>query len=478
MRIETSKIKVLDGQNRDNSDKSIIQSVEKEGVLVPLLVYQDKENPESYILVAGHRRLASAIHFGLKDVPVELITEDQSEKARALENLDRKGLHPLDEAMEIRTLQSQGYDNSVISAMLGIGISKLRRRSQLNNLIPEVREDFKQGKMNAAVAEEYSVMDPKDQKAVWKEVHDRGWGSTSPRDVREEYLRSRGFSLSECPETFLKMSPSCAKCPKNLAADDVLFEGSDGSCTDGKCYCGKISRLMEKEGITSLCASEYTSDKKRIELLNKSGISAAIDRNYWRYNSKKDEKFKVPKMSIYGKVLYDIAAEKPKEVNPDAAERMKELEKLYKNDLKELYANLQKMVFEHVDAYMSKKHKDERFPDNDERVVLAKRVLSDNDMALRVFITGRQISPKEDPMQGADNRKIFALALFLIATECQRYCVVNPERVDLSYSKLLLPKSMEIEDLFQLKTSKAKKKVLELQQEMEGYLKEYRELSK
>ena len=35
MRIETSKIKVLDGQNRDNSDKSIIQSVEKEGVLVP-----------------------------------------------------------------------------------------------------------------------------------------------------------------------------------------------------------------------------------------------------------------------------------------------------------------------------------------------------------------------------------------------------------------------------------------------------------
>ena len=90
MRIATNLIRVLDGQNRDNSDKSIIESVGKEGVLVPLLVHCDPETAGMYVLVAGHRRLASAIHFKLRDVPVELIPQEQAERARALENLDRK----------------------------------------------------------------------------------------------------------------------------------------------------------------------------------------------------------------------------------------------------------------------------------------------------------------------------------------------------------------------------------------------------
>ena len=65
MKVFTDMIKVLDGQNRDNSDKSIIESVGKEGVLVPLLVYSDPEETGKYVLVAGHRRLASAVHFNL-----------------------------------------------------------------------------------------------------------------------------------------------------------------------------------------------------------------------------------------------------------------------------------------------------------------------------------------------------------------------------------------------------------------------------
>ena len=472
MKVLTSRIRVLDGQNRDNSDKTIIQSVEKEGVLVPLLVYPDPESGEDFILVAGHRRLASAVHFNLSEVPVEIIAKEQAETARALENLDRKGLHPLDEAAEIRTLQSQGYENNVISAMLGISLSKLIRRSKLNNLIPEVRNDFLEGKINAAVAEEYSVMDPKDQKAVWKELQDRWGDDIDPEDVRSEYLESRGLSLSECPETFLKMSPPCATCSKNLTADDVLFEGWDGSCTDGKCYCEKISRLMEKEGLTSVYASEYSHDKKRIELLNKNKIRAAKGKDSWSYSETQTEIYAEKKMDIYGNIAWARVEEKDPEEKSDISERKKELEKLYRNDLKELYVNLQKMAFEHVDAYMAKNHKDERFPDNDERVILAKQVLKDNDRALRCFVTG-ECYPNHNPMEGADNRKIFALAVFLCATDCQSYQCVSPESVKHTHIVFCLPASMQIEDLYQLKTSRAKKRVLELQKEMESYLKEY-----
>lgn len=474
MRVNTAQIRVLDGQNRDNSDKSIIQSVGKEGVLVPLLVVNNQDG--TFTLVAGHRRLASAIHFGIDMVPIQTIPADQAEKARALENLDRKGLHPLDEATEIRTLQSQGYDNGVISAMLGISLGKLVRRAKLNNLIDEVKADFKEGRINAAVAEEYSVMSPKDQKAVWKEIHERSWGGIDAKSVRGEYLRSRGLSLSGCAEQFLKLDPACAECPNNLASDNVLFEGSDGSCADGKCYCEKMRRLMDKAGVTSLWERDYCADRKRIELLNKNGINAEIDKEYWRFRDSMDETHTVKKMNIYGNVSFDKVPDKPKEEDPHAAERMKELKKLYKKDLKELYSCLQKMVFEHVDAYLSKNHKDERFPDNDERVVLAKRVLLDNNRALISFVTGNA-DTKEKPMEGADNRKIFTLAVFLCATDCQGYQTVSPDSVQYThYQTLTLPRSMEIEDIFQLKTSKAKKRVLELKKEMEKLLKEYKEL--
>ena len=477
MRVNTAQIRVLDGQNRDNSDKSIIQSVEKEGVLVPLLVYCDPDNAGSYILAAGHRRLASAIHFNLKDVPVEVISEQQAETARALENLDRKGLHPLDEATEIRTLQSQGYDNGVISAMLGMPLAKVIRRAKLESLIGEIRESFREGKINAAVAEEYSVMSPKDQKAVWKEIRERSWGGSDAKSVRGEYLRSRGLSLSGCAEQFLKLDPACAECPNNLASDNVLFEGSDGSCADGKCYCEKMRRLMDKAGVTSLWERDYCADRKRIELLNKNGINAEIDKEYWRFRDRMDETHTVKKMNIYGNVSFDKVPDKPKEEDPDKAARKKDLTKQFRKDIKELYANLEKMVFEHADAYMLKNHKDERFPDSDEKVILAKQVIADNHRAIQFFVTGRYDSKAEDAMKGADNRRILAVALFFVGTGHMDYQMVRPEKItEYVVSTVQLPKSMDIEDIYQLKTSKAKKRVMELKKEMEKLLKEYKEL--
>jgi ParB/RepB/Spo0J family partition protein len=472
MRVNTAQIRVLDGQNRDNSDKSIIQSVEKEGVLVPLLVYCDPDNAGSYILAAGHRRLASAIHFNLKDVPVEVISEQQAETARALENLDRKGLHPLDEATEIRTLQSQGYENGVISAMLGMPLAKVIRRAKLENLIGEIRESFREGKTNAAVAEEYSVMDPKDQKKVWKSMK----GSSSSESVRRAYMNMGGISLGDCTEAFLKTEPICQGCPSNLACDNTLFDGIKGSCTDGKCYCAKMRALMAKEGVDSLFCPDHKKDEPIVNILRKDGVQVISDGSYWRYMYKQSESYTVKKMDAWGDIRWGQAAEEKTE-DPDKAARKKELTKQFRKDIKELYANLEKMVFEHADAYMLKNHKDERFPDSDEKVILAKQVIADNHRAIQFFVTGRYDSKAEDAMKGADNRRILAVALFFVGTGHMDYQMVRPEKItEYVVSTVQMPKSMDIEDIYQLKTSKAKKRVMELKKEMEKLLKEYKEL--
>lgn len=471
MRVPTNMIKVLDGQNRDNSDKSIIQSVQQEGVLVPLLVYDDGSPDGGFVLVAGHRRLASAIHFGLSEVPVEIVSKDQADRARALENLDRKGLHPLDEAMEIRTLQAQGYDNSVIGAMLGMDQGKLIRRSKLNNLSESVRSAFKEGKMDAAAAEEYSVMPPEDQDKVYR--HFAGGWKPEAKQIRSQYLAMQGISLGRCSDKLLKMEPKCANCPKNVASDNILFDGTDGTCKDVRCYCEKL-RCLAMDEEAEIFNDRYNKEERILDQLKKDGVKPVSESQY-NLSSCKSDMYSVKMISFWGNVNYARADEPKKKADPDAARRRKEISRQYKGLYEQMQAALGKMLFEHADAWLAKLHKDERFPDKDERVVLAKALYGREMWNLSGFIYGKKYYMQQAPLEGADNKKIFSVMYLWAATGADENQEITPHKPE-DGSVLRLPKSMDIEDLFQLRTSRAKKKVLELQAEMERLLKEYSEL--
>ena len=465
MRLSTEQIKVPDGQNRDNSDKTIIQSVEKEGILVPLLVYEENG---VYYLVAGHRRLASAIHFKLPEVPVQVIPKDQAESARALENLDRKGLHPLDEAAEIRTLQAKGYENNVIAAMLGMELPKVIRRAKLNNLTDSVRASFMKGEIDAAAAEEFAVMEQEDQNAVYKNL---GWRKEA-RDVRKLYMDSRGISLGRCSKDLLEMGTPCATCPKNLASDNILFDGESGSCRDTGCYCGKIRALMQKHGLEEVYIRSY--DEKSLRKTLERNKLKVTEKDSWKVSDRKTDTRTVKVMDAWGNVGYEEAPPEKVKVDPAVRKRRAEIKKRYKELYAQLTESLEKMVFEHADAYMSKFHKDERFPDKDERVILAKHILNQGQWRLNGFISGKLDYDKK-PLDGADNKRILSVILLYCATAGGETQQAFPDKVEKG-GTLLLPKSIEIEDLYQLRTSKARKKVMEIKSEMEDLLKEFSDL--
>src|SRR4051794_14901464 len=47
-------------------------SLQETGVLVPLIVYRDSDNPDRYILLDGERRWRSALDLGFSEVPVRV----------------------------------------------------------------------------------------------------------------------------------------------------------------------------------------------------------------------------------------------------------------------------------------------------------------------------------------------------------------------------------------------------------------------
>jgi ParB family chromosome partitioning protein len=97
----------------------LIASIEKHGVLEPLLVRKTKRG---YELISGERRFHAAMHAGFSEVPcIELSVSDELALEIALiENLQRKDLNAFEEAEGLITLvEKYGYTHEQVAQAVG-----------------------------------------------------------------------------------------------------------------------------------------------------------------------------------------------------------------------------------------------------------------------------------------------------------------------------------------------------------------------
>lgn len=110
------------------------RSIEKEGVLVPLLV---RKNPhgDGYEIIAGHRRREAAQWAGLAEVPVIIreLDDDQSVIAMVDSNLQREKILPSEKVfaykMRLEAMKHQGRAEMDTSDPL-----EPKRRTEMVNL--------------------------------------------------------------------------------------------------------------------------------------------------------------------------------------------------------------------------------------------------------------------------------------------------------------------------------------------------------
>lgn len=99
--------------------KDLIASIEKHGVLEPLLV---RRRNGRYELISGERRFHAAMQVGLTEVPcIELdVTDDRALEIALVENLQRRDLTPFEEAEGLCTLiEKYGYTHDEVAAAVG-----------------------------------------------------------------------------------------------------------------------------------------------------------------------------------------------------------------------------------------------------------------------------------------------------------------------------------------------------------------------
>ncbi|CAM2070643.1 ParB/RepB/Spo0J family partition protein [Sulfidibacter corallicola] len=130
-----------DQPRKDMGDlESLTLSIKEQGVLEPLLV--NKEGRE-YRIISGERRYHASTAAGLEMVPciIKNLDENQILEIALVENLQRKDLHPFEEADGLQVLLKKfNYTHDHIARRIGKSRSSVTEILTLATLAPEVRE--------------------------------------------------------------------------------------------------------------------------------------------------------------------------------------------------------------------------------------------------------------------------------------------------------------------------------------------------
>ena len=156
-------------------------SIEKEGVLVPLLV---RKNPhgDGYEIIAGHRRKEAALWAGLMEVPVIIreLDDDQSVIAMVDSNLQREKILPSEKAfaykMKLEAIKHQGVASAQVGQKLlsveivaddaGESRNQIKRYIRLTYLIPELLSMVDENKIAFNPAVEISYLEQSEQRVL------------------------------------------------------------------------------------------------------------------------------------------------------------------------------------------------------------------------------------------------------------------------------------------------------------------------
>ncbi len=134
--IAITQLKVGKYQPRSRMDEGALnelaQSIQKQGVLQPIIVRKLEDGSNLYEIIAGERRFRAAQLAGLNQIPalIKELDDKTAAEIALIENMQREDLNPLEEAQGINRLIAE-FDYTHEQAAQAVG----RSRSAVSNLL-------------------------------------------------------------------------------------------------------------------------------------------------------------------------------------------------------------------------------------------------------------------------------------------------------------------------------------------------------
>jgi len=246
----------------DSALNELAASIRSQGVLSPLLVRPLTDR--SFEIVAGARRYRAAQLAEAETVPVRIVnlTDAEALEAQLIENLQRRDVHPLEEAHGFRALLSLDepkYSIEQIAAKTGKSPAYCAQRVKLTELTAAVTEAFAKDDIGVGHALLLAKLQPAEQEqalsACFREDWNGGQGKAKRillpvRHLHQWIEQNILLILKDAP--FSKTDPNvnpaagaCVDCPKRTGGNALLFADiAEDACTDPACYQSKMDGFV------------------------------------------------------------------------------------------------------------------------------------------------------------------------------------------------------------------------------------------
>ncbi|MBE5828735.1 MAG: ParB/RepB/Spo0J family partition protein [Butyrivibrio sp.] len=248
--VSSSKAKPADGQvqnlkitevepNKDQPRKTfneddlleLADSIKQHGIITPLLV--TKRNG-MYMIVAGERRWRAARKAGLKEVPavVKDLTDEEIAEIAIIENLQRVGINPIEEAFAFKQLiDNHNYTQDQVAEKISKSRVYVTNSMRLLKLTKKVQEMVIEELLTAGHARALlAISNDADQEEIAQQVFDQ---NLSVRET-EKLVKSLGKPSKK--KTVTKANPSIdavyadvsEKCKQALGTKVEVTSKGDG----------------------------------------------------------------------------------------------------------------------------------------------------------------------------------------------------------------------------------------------------------
>ncbi len=167
-------------------------SIERNGIMQPIIVRASDKLPNKYEIIAGERRWRAAHMAGLTHVPVIVreLTDGQALELALIENIQRQDLSPLEEALGYqRLLEEFNYTQEKLAETVGKSRSHVTNLLRLLGLPEPIKALLEEGRLSMGHAR--ALLTSPNNVALAYEAAEKG---LSVRQVEE---RARGSSGAE-----------------------------------------------------------------------------------------------------------------------------------------------------------------------------------------------------------------------------------------------------------------------------------------
>lgn len=297
-------------------------SIKAHGVVQPLLVRPlpghrvgDTPRNVTHEIVCGECRDRGCEIAGLDEMPVMIrdLSDGEVLRIQLVENLKRKDLSELEEAVGYQTLMEKaGITADAVAVEIGRSRAYVYGRIKLLDLCPEGRASLRAGTIDASRAQLLArIPDHKLQLKALEEVTrkdyngDLQWGyREAAAHVQRNYmlrLDTARFKITDV--TLVPDAGSCKTCPKRTGANPDIFADVDSAdvCTDPACFHSK----EEAFNILQLAAAHERGQ----EIITGREAKALIPNSYGgvdgylRLDDSRDSPTKQPLRKLIGKQM-------------------------------------------------------------------------------------------------------------------------------------------------------------------------------